>query len=66
MLMKDGRNSRVTAELLCEARANSRSSLLIIIASSFRLLMLKGLWKQPRKYNWNQEISKLQQGPIAK
>lgn len=52
--------------LLCEAHVNSHSPLLTITVSHFRLLMLKGLWKQPRKHNRNQEISKWQQGPIAK
>lgn len=66
LVMSDTRSWRVATGLLCEAFAKSHSLLLAIKVSPFRLLMLKGLWKQPQKYNWNQEISKWQQGPIAK
>lgn len=58
LVMPDTRSWRVATGLLCKAFAKSHSFLLTIKVSPFRLLMLKGLWKQPRKYNWNQEISK--------
>lgn len=43
LVMKDARSSRMTAGLLREAGANSRSPLLTITVSPFRLLMLKAV-----------------------
>lgn len=54
------------AGLLHEAHANHHCVWLTITVSPFIFLMLKGLWTQTRKYSQNQEISKQQQGSIAK